>query len=362
MLAETRSRLPVARTPASLRPLVRGPLRAVKTFLQWIRALASFGPASFLVRSPNIARELRAVSAGTETFKRAGGTEPNADYVLRRNTHRLEKGIISRPRRNTFATSYIGETVDHFVNRASAGSGMDDGSELAWSRDVLDEYFRIVGPGREVDEARAKYHAARSEDGESSRTRLRPYVRDLGAGPPVAYDALRDLSIRRRSVRWFDDRPVPRDLIDAAVAIAAQAPSACNRQPFEFYIYDEPADVQRVAAVPGGTVGFAHNFPVIAAVVGKLNAFFSERDRHIVYIDGSLAAMSFMFALETLGLSSCPINTPGEERMEEELVTQLGLEAYERPVMLIALGYPDPTGMVPRSQKKRLDDLRRYNP
>ena len=60
--------------------------------------------------------------------------------------------------------------------------------------------------------------------------------------------------------------------------------------------------------------------------------------------------------------SSCPINTPGDERMEQELVNQLGLEPFERPIMLIALGYPDPTGMVPRSQKKHLDDLRRYNP
>ena len=127
-------------------------------------------------------------------------------------------------------------------------------------------------------------------------------------------------------------------------------------------MYDEPSDVRRVAAVPGGTAGFAENFPVIVAVVGKLNAFFSDRDRHLIYIDGSLAAMSFMLALETLGLSSCPINTPGEEAMEQRLADELGLATYERPVMLIALGYPDPSGMVPRSQKKHIDDLRRYNP
>ena len=97
----------------------------------------------------------------------------------------------------------------------------------------------------------------------------------------------------------------------------------------------------------------------MVAVVGKLDAFFSDGDRHLIYIDGSLAAMSFMLALETLGLSSCPINTPGMEAVEERLHDALGLANYERPVMLVALGYPDRTALVPCSQK-RLDDLRRY--
>jgi len=39
----------------------------------------------------------------------------------------------------------------------------------------------------------------------------------------------------------------------------------------------------------------------------------------------------------------------------------LSLAVDDRPVMLIALGYPDPEGMVPFSQKKSLDELRSYN-
>ena len=41
---------------------------------------------------------------------------------------------------------------------------------------------------------------------------------------------------------------------------------------------------------------------------------------------------------------------------------ELHLAPYERPIMLIAVGHPDPGGMVPRSQKKPLHTLRRYNP
>ena len=112
--------------------------------------------------------------------------------------------------------------------------------------------------------------------------------------------------------------------------------------------------------IPGGASGFTDGMPVVVAVVGSLGAFFSERDRHLIYIDGSLAAMSFMLALETLGLSSCALNTPGDEVIEQRLGRELQLSSYERPIMLIAVGYPDPSGLVPRSQKKPLDQLRRY--
>ena len=127
-------------------------------------------------------------------------------------------------------------------------------------------------------------------------------------------------------------------------------------------VFDTPERVHEIASAPGGAAGFVENFSVIVAVVGRLDAFFSDRDRHLIYIDGSLAAMSFMMALETLGLASCAINTPGTESAEEQLVKVLGLARHERPVMLIALGYPDRTGMVPRSQKKPLSQLRTFEP
>jgi hypothetical protein len=39
----------------------------------------------------------------------------------------------------------------------------------------------------------------------------------------------------------------------------------------------------------------------------------------------------------------------------------LRLRPHERPIMCVAVGYPDRQGMVPFSQKKSLNQLRRYN-
>jgi nitroreductase len=139
------------------------------------------------------------------------------------------------------------------------------------------------------------------------------------------------------------------------------SPSACNRQPFEFRVFDDPELVEKVAKLPAGTKGFAHNFPVIIVLVGELRNYYGERDRHLIYIDASLAAMSFVYAAETLGLSTCCINWPDIEEYEQEADEVLGLEPDQRPVMFIAVGYPDSDGMVAYSQKKPNRQICRFN-
>jgi nitroreductase len=168
----------------------------------------------------------------------------------------------------------------------------------------------------------------------------------------VSYDQFLGLCHRRRSVRWFEQRPVPRDLVMRAVDAAAQAPSACNRQPFLFRYFGAPADAARIAGMAMGTTGYSQNIPALVVVLGDLGCYPEERDRHVAYIDASLAAMQFMLALETLGLASCPINWPDIEYRERLMDRELELPPHLRPVMLLAVGYAEPSGGVPFSAKK----------
>ena len=71
--------------------------------------------------------------------------------------------------------------------------------------------------------------------------------------------------------------------------------------------------------------------------------------------------MAFLLALEAQGLSSCCLNWPDLEPKERRMAKLLGLAADERVIMLIALGYPDPQGLVAYSQKRPLAELRSYN-
>src|SRR5690554_8209399 len=54
--------------------------------------------------------------------------------LLRRNTHRLEKGLIMKPRREVFAQGFIGETVDCYKNAMQSRSLA--ASVTKWATDV----------------------------------------------------------------------------------------------------------------------------------------------------------------------------------------------------------------------------------
>ncbi len=50
-----------------------------------------------------------------------------------------------------------------------------------------------------------------------------------------------ELADRRRSVRFFSDTPVPREVIEQLIMIAGTAPSGANLQPWYFVAIDDPA-------------------------------------------------------------------------------------------------------------------------
>lgn len=326
--------------------------------LALVRLFSSSGFLSsvyYCLISREFDREHRAVLLGRLHFAQRMRSKGENDAFLRRNVHRLEKGLIMRPRRSTFAEDYIGPTVRCYADATRAG--VVNGQQR-WANDVLTDYFSAVGSTPRIDSAKRAFTSTENPD---ETNRCVPYPHSQVPDCPVSYDELMVLFRRRRSVRWYQDKPVSNELIEQAVSAAALAPSACNRQPFRLYVSNGKEKAAEVAKCAGGTAGFHDNLPCVIAVVGDLGCYPEARDRHVVYIDGSLATMQLMLALESLGLSSCSINWPDVEERERQLAKILGLAYYERTVMLLAVGYADPTGGIPYSDKKTEKDLIVYN-
>lgn len=306
-------------------------------------------------------REQAAVFRGRRNYYR-DKFSPNVTHVgLRRNIHRIEKALIMKNRRPVFAADYIGETVRFYaasVTQSVNRAGSMELSELQWSHDVLTEYFRVIDHTNPRVAAAHQVFATQAAPATSSAPKIPHTKKNTTA---ISFQDYLTLTENRRSVRWFQDKKVPREMIDNAMLTARQAPTACNRLPYEFRVFDDKEMVQKVAAVPFGTAGWDTNIQCIIVVVGKLSSYFSPRDRHAFYIDSSLAAMSFIFGLETQGLSSTIINWPDLEPVELKMQKLLGLDFTERVVMLMAVGFADPKAQVPFSQKKELDTIRTYN-
>lgn len=329
-------------------------------FLSQNSLLASFYLTFF---SGSLKHEHQALTKGIfnyyRTIKKLGANTA----ALRRNIHRLEKGLLMRPRRPVFALHYIEETINIYKNSLHIKDIYSDHNQLKWAHDVLQQYFKASDPDHHfIRKLKLEFNKLPKPDKFSQKENFIPYTRDKEFPTKhISYDVFLKLSKQRKSVRWFKNKRVPRLLIDKALEAAAFAPSACNRQPFHYRIFDDKKIVSQISQIPFGTAGFADNIPLIIVMIGDLSNFFSPRDRHLIYIDTALSVMAFVYALETLGLSSTCINWPDFNLLEKKLSKILNLKPHERPVMLIAVGFPDDNQMVAYSKRKDIASIRSYN-
>lgn len=278
-----------------------------------------------------------------------GKTSP----LLRRNVHRIEKGLIMKPRRDLFAEDYIVETVQIYQQAVKRKGYCYH--EVKWASDVLNSYFSIVKSSPTIDSAKIIFNDSmlvKKDNMPAGVIEYKPYTYSSSSPNQVTYDNLATLYSCRRSVRWFKPKPVAFELIQQIINMAASAPSACNRQPYKFIVATDPVHASAIAECAGGTGGFSHQIPAIIVVVGDLSAYPYERDRHLIYIDSSLASMQLMLAACTVGLATCPINWPDVSSSEKKLEKLIKLPGHERVIMLIAIGYGEPHGGIPFSQKK----------
>ena len=349
----------ISRLPPGLKAVLRNGRATVQLTVVRICSRNGFlSSAYYLLFSRQFYSEHRAVLRGRLKYwedLQGGGT---SSPLLRRNTHRLEKGLIMKPRRPVFAEDFILETVQAF-NRARETPNYS-AEELRWAGDVLGEYFSVVSDTAIIENAREVFAGTgdiNSGPHDAGQAHSKPYLRSDSPTLSVSFEDLQKLFRRRRSVRWFLQESVPIELIYKAIDAAAQAPSACNRQPFRYIVVTKPEWVSQIADCPGGAAGFSQQLPAIIVVVGDLSAYPFERDRHLIYIDASLANMQLMLAAETLGLATCPINWPDMKIAEDRIGKLIKLPAHERVVMLMGIGYGDPDSGVPYSQKKQRDLL-----
>ncbi|WP_052184304.1 nitroreductase family protein [Psychroserpens sp. Hel_I_66] len=276
--------------------------------------------------------------------------------TLRRSIHMIEKGIITIPRKAVWAEGYIIQTIQHleFILKNN-----NDFNTKKWAFDVLTKYFQLVEQTDRIKKAKLHFETLKNSTSTQNAKKeiFSPYTRNDSKLSEVSYKAFFDLCNQRRSVRWYEDREVPMELVKKAIEVGVTAPSACNRQPFRFIVVTDKEVLKRTVTLPMGCVSFAENIKMMVILVGDQSSYFDERDRHLIYIDGGLAAMNFMMGLETQGLSSCPINWSDIEEREKRLSEEFDLEVYERGIMFFSIGYPLKEGGIAYSAKKEVNDI-----
>jgi len=186
---------------------------------------------------------------------------------------------------------------------------------------------------------------------------------------------------RRRTVRDFSDRAVPRALIEDCLRAAGTAPSGANQQPWHFVAVSDPEIKGRIRAAAEAEERefYAHRAPpdwlealaplgtdsnkpflevapwLIAVFIRRFERLPDGGKRKHYYTDESvgLATGLLIAALHHAGLVSLT-HTPSPMKFLNEILGRP--KDLERPFLLLVAGYPAPGARVPDIARKPLAD------
>ncbi|MEP6821983.1 MAG: nitroreductase family protein [Chthoniobacterales bacterium] len=191
---------------------------------------------------------------------------------------------------------------------------------------------------------------------------------------------------RRRTVRDFSDRPVPRNVIEQCIRAAGTAPSGANMQPWHFAAVSDPAMKHeiRVAAEIEERQFYEHRAPAewlaaLAALGTDAEKPFLERAPWLIGIfaqpfheNGDGTRMKHYYATESVGIATglliTALHYAGLATLTHTpspmgfLNSILGRPMHEKPFLLLVVGYPADDARVPDIRRKPLSEISSFLP
>jgi len=171
----------------------------------------------------------------------------------------------------------------------------------------------------------------------------------------------KSFAFSRHSIRNFIEQPISPDLIREAVAIAQKSPSVCNRQSSRVHVFENDATGKKLLQVQDGNKGFGHTANKIFVITSDLSTFLAIGERNQCWIDGSLFAMTFIYALHSMGIGTCCLNWSKKKEDDQALRQIAKLAEQENIIMLIAAGYPPDNFFVPWSYRVPVNEILHFH-
>lgn len=140
----------------------------------------------------------------------------------------------------------------------------------------------------------------------------------------------------RRSVRRFEPKPVPAEIIDLILRAAMQAPSAANAQPWHFIVVNDRLVLEKVTEFHPAAESL-HQATTAILVCG--DSLLEKRpDRWIM--DCSAATQNILLAAHASGLGGVWLGIHPDPIRIEWMRKLIHLPEHVHPLSLVAVGYP----------------------
>ena len=149
---------------------------------------------------------------------------------------------------------------------------------------------------------------------------------------------VREAIYKRRSVRSFLDKEVDNQIIQSLLEDAMAAPSACNKQPWEFYVVENK---EKQDQIKSKIMYSKFNSPIMI-IVGANNEVSLTKDDNDFWIqDCSAAIENILLSAVSFGLGTCWCGLYPIEKRAQRVKEILELPDYIIPLGIIHIGYPD---------------------
>lgn len=168
---------------------------------------------------------------------------------------------------------------------------------------------------------------------------------------------------KRRSIRKYLDKPVPKEIIDTILNTVVMSPSAMNRQPWRFIVIENKEKIQELSAIVKkqmGLLGYALRFTEI--IQSKKDTIFynaplliiiaAEKDDKWNKINCGIIAQSMFLTAYSLGLGSCYIGFANTLNNDPDTLRELKVPENHEIISPIIFGYPADTKEPPKREPK----------
>jgi len=146
-----------------------------------------------------------------------------------------------------------------------------------------------------------------------------------------------DVIKARRSIRHYEDKPVAREDLLKLLEAAMAAPTACNSQPWDFVVIDEP---EGMAALRGALRFGPYNAPAAIVVCGNPERAHNAEGRKSGVQDCSAATENILIAATGLGLGTVWIGIYPLPSVIKPVAKLLELPEDVTPLCAVYIGYP----------------------
>jgi iodotyrosine deiodinase len=185
----------------------------------------------------------------------------------------------------------------------------------------------------------------------------------------------------RRTVRDFSEQPVDRKIIEDCLRTAATAPSGANQQPWRFVVVSDTIVKQKIRESAekieknfyskeatlkwrdtlkhlktGPSKPFLEIAPYLIAIFSQSYSYSAKKEKkkhYYVTESVGIATGILITALHYAGLATLTY-TPANMKFLNKILAR---PTNEKPFMILVVGYPSASALVPALQKKTLEDI-----